>query len=348
MKAALTDGKGKVWIDDIPMPEPGDYECLCRIDACATCTGTDKKLISGKMSWAKPEHYPVVLGHESVGTVIEVGKCVRNISAGDRFLRPAAWYNGLRKHGITSFMGGFAEYGIVTDLQALSEDHPEIVPEYYCRYQQRIPTNIEISDCDATMLITLKEIYSFIRDIGIKAGDKVAVLGAGAVGTSMCFFAKLAGAQLAVAARRKVQLDNAVKAGADITVDVSREPLDEMLKKWSGSGVTHILDGAGSAEMLISASAALAENGAICSYAGNAGFAANFGKLQTPVYWNLRVSPPREATAHDHLLSLTRMNVIPFNVFYSDVLPLEEISAGFDRIFAKQAEKTVFTMHKTK
>ena len=43
MKGALTDGKGKVWVDEVPMPETGDYECLCKIDACATCTGTDKK-----------------------------------------------------------------------------------------------------------------------------------------------------------------------------------------------------------------------------------------------------------------------------------------------------------------
>ena len=176
----------------------------------------------------------------------------------------------------------------------------------------------------------------------------MAVLGAGAVGTSMCFFAKLAGAEVAVAARRKVQLDNAVKAGADMTVNILDEPLAETLKEWSKSGITHILDGAGSAEMLISASAALAENGAVCSYAGNAGFAENFGRLQTPINWKLLVSPPKEATAHNHLLSLTRMKVIPFEAFYSDVLPLEDISAGFDRIFAKQAEKTVFTMHKTK
>jgi hypothetical protein len=39
------------------------------------------------------------------------------------------------------------------------------------------------------------------------------------------------------------------------------------------------------------------------------------------------------------------MKVIPFNAFYSDILPLEDISIGFDKIFAKQAEKTIFTMH---
>ncbi|MBE6364393.1 MAG: hypothetical protein E7053_01420 [Lentisphaerae bacterium] len=344
MKTTLTDGKGKVWIEELPMPIPGDYECLCRIDACATCTGTDKKLISGKMSWAKPENYPAALGHESVGTVIQTGKKVRNIAVGERYLRPAAWYSGTVKHGITSFMGGFAEYGIVTDIKALAEDHPEITPPYYCNYQQLIPADIDISNVDATMLITLKEIYSFIRDIGIKAGDKVAVLGAGAVGMSMVFFAKLAGAKVAVAARRDSQLATCLKAGADHAVNVSTQSLSASLNEWSNGGVNFLLDAAGSAEMLISASAALASEGAICSYAGGNAVAENFGKLKVPVYWKFIASPPKENTAHDHILSLVKIKAIPFELFYSDILPLENIAGGFEKIFAKKAEKTVFIM----
>ncbi len=344
MKAALTDGKGKVWISELPCPVPGDYECLCRINACATCTGTDKKLITGKMSWAKPANYPAILGHESVGTVIQTGSKVRNISVGERFLRPAAWYSGTVTDGITSFMGGFAEYGIVTDIKALAEDHPEITPPYYCRYQQPVPADVEISDADATMLVTLKEIYSFIRDIGIKAGDKVAILGAGAVGTSMAFFAKLAGARVAVAARRDSQLANCRRAGADCTVNILSQDLTGSLKSWSGNGVNYLLDAAGSGEMLTAGSAALAEEGAICSYAGGNAIGENFSKLQVPVYWKFIASPPREDTAHEYLITLAKLKAIPFDVFYSDVMPLENITEGFEKIFAKQAEKTVFLM----
>ncbi|MBR7130569.1 MAG: zinc-binding dehydrogenase [Lentisphaeria bacterium] len=345
MKAALTDGKGKVWISELPLPVPGDYECLCRIDACATCTGTDKKLISGKMSWAKPENYPAALGHESVGTVIQVGKKVRNISPGERFLRPAAWYLGMVKDGITSFMGGFAEYGLVTDVEALAEDHPEITPPYYCRYQQRIPADVEISDADATMLVTMKEIYSFIRDVGIKSGDKVAVLGAGAVGMSMIFFAKLAGADVAVAARREEQLAMCRNIGVDHTVNIAEKDLRKSLLEWSGDGVGFILDAAGSSEMLIAASGALAYAGAVCAYAGGNGIVENFGKLDLPVSWKIISSPPQEDSAHEHLIALARDKKIPFHHFYTGVMPLEDIADGFEKIFAKKQGKMVFLMH---
>ena len=122
MKGAVTDGKGNIWIQDVPKPVIGDYECLCKIDCCATCTGTDMMSINGTISWAQQDRYPALIGHESVGVVIETGKKVRNIKAGDRFLRPAAWYPGEYKEGLFSMMGGYAQYGIVTDTEALLQD----------------------------------------------------------------------------------------------------------------------------------------------------------------------------------------------------------------------------------
>ncbi|MBO7328054.1 MAG: zinc-binding dehydrogenase [Lentisphaeria bacterium] len=345
MKGALSDGKGKVWVDEVPMPEIGDYECLCKTDACATCTGTDKKLIMGEMSWAKPEHYPAILGHESVGTVIKIGKKVRYIKEGMRILRPAAWYPGENKHGITSFMGGFAEYGIVTDLQALKEDDPEAKPSAYTQYQQILPDDLEISPADATMLITLKEIYSFIRDLNMPAGKTAVVLGAGAVGTAMCFFAKLAGLKVAVAARRDAPLTNCREAGADFTVNTAKEDLCTALREWTNNcGVDFILDASGAFEMISSAAQALAEKGSLCTYASGGTLKERFAELSLPVRWQLVSCPPAEASAHDFLISMVRMKLIPFHLFYDRVMPLEDFPAGMAEIFDKKSIKTVFTM----
>ena len=119
MKAAITDGKGNVWIDDVPKPEPNDYQCLCRINACATCTGTDQKHINNKLPW--DQTYPGILGHESCGVVVQVGDKVRNINVGDRYLRPAAVYPGETLGDYQSMWGGFAEFGLITDVKAARE-----------------------------------------------------------------------------------------------------------------------------------------------------------------------------------------------------------------------------------
>jgi len=47
MKAALIDGKSKLWVDTVPDPQPGPYDALCEILCGATCTGTDSHLIDG-------------------------------------------------------------------------------------------------------------------------------------------------------------------------------------------------------------------------------------------------------------------------------------------------------------
>ena len=345
MRGALTDGKGKVWVADVPMPEIGDYGCLCKIDACATCTGTDKKLVSGQMSWAKPEHYPAILGHESVGTIIQTGKKVRNLVPGMRVLRPAAWYSGENKHGITSFMGGFAEYGIVTDVKALTENDPQAVYSSYCQYQQILPDDLEITPADATMLITLKEIYSFIRDLNIPAGKTAVVLGAGVVGAAMCFFARLAGVKVAVAARRDAPLANCRAAGAECTINTAKEDLTASLREWTdGKGVDYILDASGAFEMIHAAAKALAERGSLCTYASGGTLKERFAELSLPVRWQLVSCPPAETTAHDHLISMVRMKLIPFHLFYDALMPLEKFPEGMANIFDRKSIKTVFTM----
>lgn len=343
MKAAVSDGKGKIWVQDVPAPEPGDYECLCRIEACASCTGTDKRLIRGQMSWATPDTYPAVLGHESFGTVVEVGKKVRGIRVGDRFLRPAAWYAGTVRDGLCSWMGGYAEFGVVTDLPALLADTPDAKYNGYIRYQQRIPDDVELDAADATMLVTLKEIYSFVRALGIGSGSKVAVLGAGAVGASMCYFAKLAGARTVIAAaRRDAPLRVCRQAGADFTVNTATTAPAEALREYSEGGVDFVLDAAGSADLLISASKALNWNGALCTYAINPEFNARFSEIRADGKWSYIHCPPAEDTAHDQLMALARMKAIPFSLFYSHRMPLERITDGFSMIFNGEASKIVF------
>ncbi|MCM8777698.1 MAG: alcohol dehydrogenase catalytic domain-containing protein, partial [Candidatus Omnitrophica bacterium] len=77
MKAAITDGKGNIWIEEVPIPEVSPYHCLCKTLACATCTGTDIKIIHNKLPWK--ENYPAILGHESIGKVIKTGNKVKYI-----------------------------------------------------------------------------------------------------------------------------------------------------------------------------------------------------------------------------------------------------------------------------
>ena len=81
MKAVVFHKVGDIRLDEVAEPkikEPTD--AIVRITASAIC-GTDLHFVRGTMAGVKSG---VVLGHEAVGVVEDVGKKVRDIKVGDR------------------------------------------------------------------------------------------------------------------------------------------------------------------------------------------------------------------------------------------------------------------------
>lgn len=341
MKAAVTDDKGKLWLEKVPIPKPGAYQCLCAIEACATCSGTDQKHIAGTLSPGLV--YPAVLGHESVGIVIHVGPGVLNLREGDRVLRPCAVYPLEKLGPWFSAWGGFAEFGLVTDRRALLEDHPGMTPNNYTRFQQTVPHDLKITAADATMLVTLKETASTVANAGVGLFTSAVILGAGAVGLGMCRFAKLFGASpVIVTARRDLPLDHAREIGADFTVNAVREDAVARIRALTdGRGVDRLIDTTGQADFLTTMLPILAEGGKVVPYATYAMPNAIAGAFPAERI----ISPaPREDEAHRYLLDAVRLGLVRPSDYYSLRLPLTRIVEAFDLLRRKEAFKVVLEM----
>lgn len=346
MKAVITDGKGNVKLTEIPEPQPDRYQCLCKIEACATCTGTDQKIVNSQLKSSRK--YPAILGHESFGTVIKCGDAVRHIRPGDRFLRPYAAYPGTVLGGYDVMMGGFAEYGLVTDTRAALEDDPAVKINGYCKHQQQIPPGVEIEAADATMLITLKEIASYVRDLGVTFGSKVVVLGTGSVSMAICFFAKLLGAYpVIVIGRRDAPIKDCKKTGADFGFNIQTTNMVEQVKTCTNqAGVDFVLDAAGDNSLFMEAARLLAKYGAIATYAVRTGSEPlELGKIKGPGKWKFIQGGPDETSAHQYLLDLVRIQAVPLKNFYSHVMPLDDFERGFKMMVEKKAFKIVFVMN---
>ena len=346
MKAAVTDGKGNVWIEEIPLPEIGPYQCLCKILASATCSGTDKKIINGEFPY--PLNYPGILGHESVGVVVKTGKKVRYIKEGDIFLRPTSIYPGEKLGKYFSLWGCFAEYGIVTDIEAFYKDNPDKTLNNFTIFQQKIPSEIKISPADATMLITLKETYSFISKIGVRMNSKVAILGTGPVGMSFCFFSKLLGAYpVIVIGRREEPLEYIKKVGADFVINNKKEDMVKKVKEITGNeGVDFVIDAAGDEKLFTESPALLANNGKIVPYATSHSTEYISDRKKGPGNWQVIFTGPDENLAHNSIMGLVKLNIIPLKLFYSHIMKFEEIKDAFELIKKKKAFKIVFEMEK--
>ncbi len=83
MKAMVYGGPGSMSWTDVPDPaiiHPGD--AVIQVDAVTIC-GTDLHILGGDVPAVTPGR---VLGHEAVGTVVDVGSGVNTLAPGDRVL----------------------------------------------------------------------------------------------------------------------------------------------------------------------------------------------------------------------------------------------------------------------
>jgi threonine dehydrogenase-like Zn-dependent dehydrogenase len=255
MKAVTWHGVGDIRFGDVPDPkieEPTD--AIVRITTSAIC-GTDLHFVRGTMPGLEPG---VVLGHEAVGLVAEVGPGVRNFTPGDRVVVAStiacgycsycrAGYfsqcdnanpNG-RRAG-TAFFGGPKEAGGFDGLQA----------EY-----ARIPyANVglvalppEITDEQAIMLSDIWPTAWFGGRLAeIRDGDTVAVLGCGPVGQFAILSAYLQGAGRVIAVDGVDDRLAMARAQHAEVVDYNAEdPVRAIVEMTGGVGVDRVIDAVG-------------------------------------------------------------------------------------------------------
>lgn len=77
---SLKENKNPLKLMDLPDPVPGEKEILVKVSACGVCH-TELDEIEGR---TPPPHFPIVLGHQVVGTVDDKGRNANKFNTGDR------------------------------------------------------------------------------------------------------------------------------------------------------------------------------------------------------------------------------------------------------------------------
>ncbi|MHB9134177.1 MAG: zinc-dependent alcohol dehydrogenase [Armatimonadota bacterium] len=260
MKAVIVETPGTLVVRDIPRPQMGDYDALCEMFYGATCTGTDQHLIAGRFPW--PVTYPTVLGHESVGRVIEVGAKVRNFKPGDVISRVGTLPSPTGDYDVN--WGGYAEYGIARDHQAMREDGRPEGEWTGFRVNQIVPADIDPRA--ATMIITWRETLSYLTRMGIGEGANVLVIGSGGNGLSFVAHAANRGAT------RVAMIGNAAREattraiGAADYYDYRDGTISDRIHAAYPDGFDYIIDAVGKAGQLDAALPYLKSGGTIGIY----------------------------------------------------------------------------------
>lgn len=239
MKAAVVTAPGKLELIDVPVPKPNDYQALCRMRYAATCTGTDMRLLAGDLPGGA--HIPFVLGHESIGEVIQTGCKVRYLKPGDMVSRAGVPKGHVS--GLDSLYGAYAQYGLVNDWRAM---HADGLPESQWRgYRAQLTAPQGLSPQAAPMMITWRETLSFSKRMGVSPESRLLVIGSGGNGLAFAAHARNMGAACAVigsAARRERFRSCGV---ADYTDYRDTDAVALLAKEAGRPGYTHIIDAFG-------------------------------------------------------------------------------------------------------
>lgn len=342
MKAVAAVERGRTAVVEIPRPVPGDYECLTKILYCGICNGTDLKLINDQVTDLKIP-YPTVLGHESVGRIVAVGKKVRYWKTGDRVVSPIGTV--APESGFHSHYGQMAEYGVTHDIRAMTEDHVDLgrqppIPDYRGKL---IPDGMSMRD--AVMLLTFKENYSALDNFGFQPGMDVLVCGDGPVAMGICRIAKARGAASVRCVghhdrRLRHILDCAEADGVFNTRN--RRAVDAL----SGRELDMIVDAVGDLNTDRELAPLLRPGGVLGLYGVLSRERADMNLFEWPN--NIRIHilnwPYGEHRAHEAVAELVERGALTPSQYYSHVLPMEEAQRGFELIASREAFKVILQM----
>lgn len=343
MKTLVVEKDGKLSIQEIPKPKYNDNQALVKMIACGICNGTDTKIIHGDFKGVEEREYPLMLGHEGVGRVVEIGKNVKSFQIGDVVLLPFVDPDEEKYGNLGSAWGTYSEYGVVCDPKADWEQVPE------CAYAQTVVPK-DIDPVDAAMIITLREVFSAVKYFGIQKNQSVVVYGCGPVGLTFVKFLKLLGAGSVIAIdRHEDKLQDALRKGADVVLHTKKCDVSAEIRKICPEGVEYVIDAIGNSEVINQAMALICDRGKICCYGISANCNMQLDWSKAPYNWQLIFqqfpSKAEEGAVDEEIISWILDGVIDLKEYISDYVPFEEIIGAFEKLNQKKIAKKAIVIY---
>src|SRR3569833_385290 len=221
--AVLSELDKPLSMEEVADPSPSPDEVVIRVGCCGFC-GCDLHMTREAAFGVAPG---TVLGHEFAGEIVEVGSLVSGLKTGDPVavapLRGCghcsccrngepAWCTQMALQG-----GGYAQYALATERQCL-----------------KLPATTSIEE--GALVEPLAVALHGVALSGLKAGDRVLIMGAGPIGLAVAYWARRHGAtRVAVSDLNPFQSKLAVQVGATAFVQSTTDILGQVMAALGGA-----------------------------------------------------------------------------------------------------------------
>ena len=328
MKAIVVTQPNQVEILEIPKPKPGPYQVLAKNKIAALCNATDKKLIEGHFPGY--DQYPLVLGHEGVAVVEEIGAKVRNFKIGDHVV--SGMLGDFGRPDFYGGWGGFCEYIVVHDHDAMVADGTDSEEHGWfdsCEVQTKVDKDIPLEE--AALLCTWREVMGGFGDFHLEPDNEILIFGAGPVGLSFVKFAHLLGMKwIGVVEPNRSRHDRILAMGAHQVF----LPEDVASLKNTRAPLDAVIDAVGNEDIVNASLPLLKMGGSMCIYGVLANDTIPLNKSLGPYNFNLFIhqwpTRFRERAAQEPLCRWIREGKLTASEFVTHTFPFEQINQALD------------------
>lgn len=264
-RAAMLTEVQKIEMMDVPMPVCGPKDLIIKVGHVGIC-GSDIHFYEHGYIGTRKAAFPMVLGHEAAGQVVEVGSEIKRFQVGDM----AAVEPGIPCGECEFCKEG--RYNLCPDVVFAATPPVNGLLQKYIRFPAhmcfRLPKGV------STLEGALLEPFSVglhAASLGnVRSGQTVVILGGGCIGLMTLLACKMRGAsRVIVSDLFRNRLDNALAMGADEVVNASKEdPIERILELTNGEGAHVVLETAGSGKTAYQTSFVVRRGGCIV-LAGN-------------------------------------------------------------------------------
>lgn len=255
VRAAVQTGPRRMEIREFPRPVIGADDGLLRIEACGIC-GSDVEQYKGNLG--RPGMLPMILGHEPLGIVEEIGdRAARRwgVRAGERvaleILIPCRSCEDCLTGRYMSCRNKFGSYGYTPRSGDGSAGDGHNLLGGYVDYAYLHPNAILHpirNDIPAEIAVMFNPLGAGVRWVchlgAVQVGDTVVVLGCGQRGLASVIAARAAGAGIVIVtglAADAHKLALAREFGADYTINVDEENVVERVTEITGGALADLV-----------------------------------------------------------------------------------------------------------
>ena len=335
MKANVFHGKNNIRVEEVPKPRATGGEAVIRVTLTTIC-GTDLHIVRGEY----PVAHGLVIGHEPVGVIEELGEGVEGYAIGDRVLVGAITPCGqcracLSGHSAQCGHGeGYEALGGWRFGNTINGAQAEYLKVPYAQANlAKIPD--ELTDEQVVLLADIASTgFSGAESAKIKIGDSVIVFAQGPIGLCATAGAKLMGASLIIGIDgddHRLAMSN--RMGADITLDYRDVDVVAEVKRLTGGGADVAIEALGTQQTFESALRCLRPAGTLSS------LGVYSGKLQIPYeafgagigdYRIVTTLCPGGKERMRRLMEVVRHGRVDLTPLLTHTFPLDRINEAYD------------------